>query len=534
MDSLSSDSSEEEERRRCRRCEKECHSKYRSPSTEAQELRRRMAQPEELSEGQHILRLLGQGTLALDKPKPLKKMPSRSLDKAPKFSGKTADLVHYLEEIHHLCKKAGCTDEYEWLKWAIWYLDNDTANLWTQLVEEMTGRWDKFIESRKIIATEEDLGEYLRQYETIVGYLNRCYKLTQEDYDGYIWEGLDPELQKDTLENLKFRNGLHDSDDPWPMNKFNDGTHVPRTDEPMYQLIDKWMARDRRRREEQQVPIIRIEHEEDPPTNMNMFIAAHNAFQYIERARSEEYGEDGEDMAEEVILETEYEFDGVAVPGKERQTATLTAEQPGPSWSDSTDAPEASLKDKGKQPDRSTGGTQGPTSAPKAQPHVTEDQDAGRKGYRYTSLFEDPTAAMRVLNQYLDQSVMIPGRDLLAISPDVWREFKDRAMKKRVVLSATCSGTSDMLEGSPRSIDVRVFECSIGDERYMQMDSMPLMMVEVELAGKVKLEGILNSSLQIVALRQEITEVLCLPIERDSRIIMEAANQSKDEMLGLV
>ncbi|KIO07102.1 hypothetical protein M404DRAFT_24187 [Pisolithus tinctorius Marx 270] len=283
-------------------------------------------------------------------------------------------------------------------------------------MEEMTGRWDEFVEvlanmypgagerekryvkadlvdlvrvqSRKIIATEEDLREYLWQYETIVGYLNRHYKLTQEDYNGYFWEGLDPELQKDMLENLKFRNGLHNLDDPWPMNKvlreikellrhgyhttrshaarrgviqlspgeearriarelvqrqpqvqaeaqaqrraapvlarnivesrnnlcvveddrvkFNDSTHVPRMDEPMYQLIDEWMERDRRRREEQQVPIIWIEHEEDPPTNTNMFVAAHNAFQYIERARIEEYVSDREDTAEEVISETEY------------------------------------------------------------------------------------------------------------------------------------------------------------------------------------------------------------------------------------
>ncbi|KIO06308.1 hypothetical protein M404DRAFT_24589 [Pisolithus tinctorius Marx 270] len=59
-------------------------------------------------------------------------------------------------------------------------------------------------------------------------------------------------------------------------------------------------------------------------------------------------------------------------------------------------------------------------------------------------------------------------------------------------------------------------------------------MVEVELAGKVMLEGILDSGSQIVVLRQEIAKVLRLPIERDSRIIMEAMNQSKDETLGLV
>ncbi|KAI6002565.1 hypothetical protein F5J12DRAFT_688078, partial [Pisolithus orientalis] len=69
-------------------------------------------------------------------------------------------------------------------------------------------------QSRKIIVREEDLSKYLQQYETIAGYLNRHYKLTQEDYNGYFWEGLDPELQKDTLKNLKFRNSLCDLDNP--------------------------------------------------------------------------------------------------------------------------------------------------------------------------------------------------------------------------------------------------------------------------------------------------------------------------------
>ncbi|KAI6002569.1 hypothetical protein F5J12DRAFT_893966 [Pisolithus orientalis] len=215
--------------------------------------------------------------------------------------------------------------------------------------------------------------------------------------------------------------------------KFNNGMCVPQMDELMYQLIDKWMARDRRRREEQQAPIICIEHEEEPPMNVNIFIAVHNSFQCVKRARIKEYALEGEDMAKEVISEIEYEvqqadveqafvaawreenklqwkapkFDGVAVPGKERCTVTMTAEQAGPSQSGSMDAPEASLKDKGQQLDRSA------------------DQDVGRKGYRYMSLFKDPTAVTRVLNQYLGQTITIPGRDLLTISPDVWREFKD-------------------------------------------------------------------------------------------------------------
>ncbi|KAI5990475.1 hypothetical protein EDD15DRAFT_2369893 [Pisolithus albus] len=42
-------------------------------------------------------------------------------------------------------------------------------------------------------------------------------KITPDDYDTYILEGLDPELKRETLTNLKLRYGIHSRDSPWPM-----------------------------------------------------------------------------------------------------------------------------------------------------------------------------------------------------------------------------------------------------------------------------------------------------------------------------
>ncbi|KIO01220.1 hypothetical protein M404DRAFT_28947 [Pisolithus tinctorius Marx 270] len=267
-------------------------------------------------------------------------------------------------------------------------------------------------------------------------------------------------------------------------------------------------------REEQQAPIVRIEHEEDPPTNVNMFVAVHNTFQYIKRARIEEYVSEGEDTAEEVISETEYE---ARWAGTEQVLAAARREenkqqQKTPKFDGDLVGPARRTLPKQARRTRESNQTEVPAGC-KDLPLCQRPSRASRK---IKMREREVIAAMRVLNQYLDQSVTIPGRDLLTISLDVRREFKDRAMTKRVALGATLSGASDMLEGLPQSIDVRAFECGIGEERYAQTDSMPLTMVEVELAGKVMLEGILDSSSQIVALRQEIAEVLHLPIERDS------------------
>ncbi|KIN98984.1 hypothetical protein M404DRAFT_156543, partial [Pisolithus tinctorius Marx 270] len=45
---------------------------------------------------------------------------------------------------------------------AIWYLDNDMVNLWMQLLEETTGRWDEFMEA--LVNVYPGAGEQEKRY----------------------------------------------------------------------------------------------------------------------------------------------------------------------------------------------------------------------------------------------------------------------------------------------------------------------------------------------------------------------------------
>lgn len=197
------------------------------------------------SEANAVLEMLGRGAVNSRAPEPLEGMPLRGSAKAPKFSGKAQDLVDYLHIIQFLCQGAGCRREREWVKWACWYLDRETATLWKAIADEEANDWNAFVTSlvamypgasrlertfvkqdlrdlveaqvRKDIETEEDLGEYYRKYTEIARYLVERRKITSDDFDSHFLEGLDPELTQEVLSNLKCRYGIRRRDDPWPL-----------------------------------------------------------------------------------------------------------------------------------------------------------------------------------------------------------------------------------------------------------------------------------------------------------------------------
>ncbi|KIK22989.1 hypothetical protein PISMIDRAFT_101411, partial [Pisolithus microcarpus 441] len=131
------------------------------------------------------------------------------------------------------------------IKWVCWYLNRETATLWNTIVDQEANDWDAFIMSlievypgalglertfvkqdlydllrvqvKKDIETEEDLSEYYRKYTEITHYLIGQQKITSDDFDSYILEGLDPKLRQEVLLNLKFHFGIHHHDDPWPL-----------------------------------------------------------------------------------------------------------------------------------------------------------------------------------------------------------------------------------------------------------------------------------------------------------------------------
>ncbi|KAI5998885.1 hypothetical protein EDC04DRAFT_2612314 [Pisolithus marmoratus] len=114
-----------------------------------------------------------------------------------------------------------CRSEKEWIKWTYWYLDEDTASMWSNILGWRTTEWNDFItrlvglypsalrlgrdfvredlydlikvQRNRDIGMEEDLGEYLCRYKEIAQYLYSKGKIAPVDYDSYILEGLDPE-----------------------------------------------------------------------------------------------------------------------------------------------------------------------------------------------------------------------------------------------------------------------------------------------------------------------------------------------------
>ena len=59
-------------------------------------------------------------------------------------------------------------------------------------------------------------------------------------------------------------------------------------------------------------------------------------------------------------------------------------------------------------------------------------------------------------------------------------------------------------------------------------------MLDVSLEENLDVEAVLDDGSQIVGLRQDLWERLGLPIRSDHVMVMEAANKSKDQTMGLL
>ncbi|KAG6328691.1 hypothetical protein ID866_10400, partial [Astraeus odoratus] len=64
--------------------------------------------------------------------------------------------------------------------------------------------------------------------------------------------------------------------------------------------------------------------------------------------------------------------------------------------------------------------------------------------------------------------------------------------------------------------------------------SLPLQAVDGSLNDCIHVECLLDQGAQIVAIRHDLWEALGIPICPDLAMMLEAANKSKEEMLGIV
>ena len=147
--------------------------------------------------------------------------------------------------------------------------------------------------------------------------------------------------------------------------------------------------------------------------------------------------------------------------------------------------------------------------------------------FRYVTPIEDPAVIKKLVDQTLNTSITISARELLSVAPDVRRQIKDQLITKRVATTAFVEETSQ-----DEPTEVLVANVS-ADNVVVAKHTEELRVFDIMISG-LKVVETVNDGSQIISIRQDIWEKLGIPIRSDKIMIMESANKSKNETMGLL
>ena len=143
-------------------------------------------------------------------------MPAANASRAPLFSGKTKDILDFLDDFEQQAKSCGLTDA-EKCSVVVRYLDKKTQTLWKNAEGWKDGKWEEFKTSvleeypdadkanrftlrdlerivvkqrKKDIDTVSEFFEYHRKFRSVALSLLANKALSNMDRDRYFWEGL--------------------------------------------------------------------------------------------------------------------------------------------------------------------------------------------------------------------------------------------------------------------------------------------------------------------------------------------------------
>jgi phage gp36-like protein len=147
---------------------------------------------------------------------------------------------------------------------------------------------------------------------------------------------------------------------------------------------------------------------------------------------------------------------------------------------------------------------------PTAAVKNTAAADTSGLQYRYSTPVEDPAVVLKVVNHALDIPISIAQRELLSISPEARKQYKELTMMRQVSAGTTEVGK---LEEVPDDSPAVYSGCAIHDpdgtdDLRVSHDSIPLHSIFLLVEGKLTVECILDSGCQIVAMNSVIWEKL--------------------------
>jgi hypothetical protein len=164
----------------------------------------------------------------------------------------------------------------------------------------------------------------------------------------------------------------------------------------------------------------------------------------------------------------------------------------------------------------------------------TAAADTSGSQYRYSTPVKDPAVVLKVVNRTLNVPVSITQRELLSISPEARKQYKELTTTRRV-----SAGTMEVgkLEEVPNDSPTVYSGCTIHDpdgidDLRVGRNSIPLRSIFLLVEGKLMVECILDSGCQIVAMNSTIWEKLGNNLQVERTLKMEAANSTITEMHG--
>jgi hypothetical protein len=151
-----------------------------------------------------------------------------------------------------------------------------------------------------------------------------------------------------------------------------------------------------------------------------------------------------------------------------------------------------------------------PVITASANRNITTTSNTSGPQYHYSTPIEDPAVVLKVVNRALDVPVSITQQELLSISPEAWKQYKELTTTWRV-----SAGTMEVgkLEEVPDDSLAVYSGCTVHDpdstnDLQVGRDSIPLRLIFLLVKGKLMVECILDSGCQIVAMNSVIWEKL--------------------------
>jgi len=155
--------------------------------------------------------------------------------------------------------------------------------------------------------------------------------------------------------------------------------------------------------------------------------------------------------------------------------------------------------------------------------------------YKYSTPIEDAKLVTSVVDRALDIPITITSRELLAVAPEVRRNIKDLITTKRTPTNNNPSAMIHLEHQNEDHVDVFMAALPVREDGLITArHTEELCTIDVIVNGDITVEGVCDDGSQIVGIRKDIWEKLCLPVRSDHIMVIESAHETKERTIGLL